>query len=160
MFTPDRAVFMMRLVTGGAVIALLVLTIGPFQGAEGEVGLSDKGAHVIAFYGLTLLAFSVAPQSRRTDLALWVLALGVLIELVQGVTGRSMSLLDLLADALGVAAATAPAWVERLRHEARRNPYLSFREIAAMDRRKRRGRRSARGKIDAQKRTSVSGGWR
>ena len=63
---------------------------------------------------------------------------GVLIEVLQGFTGRSMSLGDLGADALGLAAAAAPGFIEQLRRLARRHPDLSFAEIAARDRRRTR----------------------
>jgi VanZ family protein len=126
---------LLRAVAIVAVGGLLVLTVGPFQGLESRFGLSDTAAHLAAFYIITLLAFAVAPRSRRTDLALATLGLGVLIELAQGVVGRSLSLTDLLADAVGVGAATAPAWVEQLRHLARRHPFLSFPEALAADRR-------------------------
>lgn len=141
MITPYRAILLLRVVTAVAILGLLVFTLGPFQGVEARAGLNDKSAHVLAFYVITLLVFSVAPQWRRNDLALATLALGLFIELAQGLTGRSVSLLDLAADAVGVAAATLPGWIERLRYDARRHPYLSFSEISAKDRRKRGGRR-------------------
>ena len=163
MITPHRTILLLRAVTTIAVLCLLIVTIGPFQGAEGQVGLSDKGAHVIAFYIVTLLVFAVAPQWRRTDLALMTLGLGVLIEVAQGLTGRSVSLLDFLADGVGVAAAMAPAWIESLRYNARRHPYLSFLDIAAKDRRDNRRRRNPTG---SSSRTSAlnapvsKDGWR
>ena len=140
MVTPHRAVIAMRIVTAIAVAGLLIVTLGPFQGAESRAGLSDKAAHVIAFYCITLLAFSTAPRTRRTDLAIAILGLGVLIELIQGATGRSLSVGDLAADGLGVVAALAPTWVEGFRQQARRRPYLPLGQIAKIDRR-RRGKR-------------------
>lgn len=141
MITPHRAILLLRVVTVVAILGLLVFTLGPFQGVEARAGLSDKSAHVLAFYVISLLIFSVAPQWRRNDLALVTLVLGLFIELAQGLTGRSVSLLDLAADAVGVAAATLPGWIERLRYDARRHPYLSFSEISAKDRRQKGGRR-------------------
>ena len=141
LFTPHRAVTVLRVLTLIVIILLLVFTLGPFQGAESKAGLNDKSAHVIAFYFVALLAFTIAPRTRRTDLALMALALGVLIEVVQGATGRSLSLTDLLSDAAGIAAAMVPTWVERLRHDARRNPFLPFADIVALDRRRSRRRR-------------------
>ena len=137
LLTPHRTIMTLRFITAMAVCVLLVLTLGPFQGLEARVGMSDKAAHCAAFYILTLLVFAVAPNRRRADIALLVLGLGVLIELAQGVLGRSLSMTDLLADAVGVAAATAPAWVERLRYLGRRHPYLSFAAAKDMDRRRR-----------------------
>lgn len=140
MVTPYRAVIAMRIVTSIAVAGLLIVTLGPFQGAESRAGLSDKAAHVIALYCIALLAFSTAPRTRRTDLALATIGLGVVIELIQGVTGRSLSLGDLAADGLGVGAALAPTWVEGFRQQARRRPHLPLGQIAKTDRR-RRGKR-------------------
>lgn len=154
---------MLRVVTAVAIVGLLIFTLGPFQGVESRAGLSDKSAHAIAFYVITLLVFCVAPQSRRNDLALMTLGLGLLIELAQGLTGRSVSLLDFLADAAGVFAATAPGWIERLRYDARRNPYLTFSDISAKDRRQRSGRRHSaapNSRTAAGDRPVIKDGWR
>jgi VanZ family protein len=120
------------------VVAAAVLMLGPFQGAEGAFGLSDTEAHAIAFYGLTVGLFLSVPRTRRTDLALVAFGFGALIEIVQSQVGRSMSLSDLAADSVGIAAALAPGMIERLRHQVRANPYLSFRQIAQRERRVRR----------------------
>lgn len=137
MLTPHRTLQMLRAATVFAVVALLILTLGPFEGLEARFGLSDGLAHAVAFYGLTLLAFAVAPRTRRTDLAVAMLALGLTIELAQALVGRTLSLSDLLADAAGVGAATAPALIERFRDAARRRPYLTFTAIRERDRRRR-----------------------
>ncbi|MBN9318548.1 MAG: hypothetical protein J0I28_02515 [Caulobacterales bacterium] len=113
--------------------------LGPFQGLEESFGLSDKAAHALAFYATTLGLFLAAPRMRRMDLALGVLGFGLVMEGLQGVAGRDISLWDFAADAAGVAAAVAPGMVERLRHHVRTNPYMTFAEIGARDRR--RGRR-------------------
>lgn len=152
MLTPHRTLLLLRAATIAAVVGLLILTLGPFEGLEARFGLDDGMAHAIAFYGLSLLVFAIAPRTRRTDLALGVLALGLVIELAQGLVGRNFSLMDLLADAAGVVAATAPALVERFRDAARRRPYLTFAAIRDMDRRRRSsggGRVSARGRASA-----------
>lgn len=133
--TPHRILQLLRAAIVFAVLGLLVLTLGPFEGLEARFGLSDGLAHAVAFYGLTLLAFAVAPRTRRTDLAVWVLAFGLVIELAQGLVGRSLSLMDLLADAAGVGVATVPALIERFRDAARRRPYLTFAAIRERDRR-------------------------
>lgn len=163
MITPHRAVLILRAITVCTILGLLVFTLGPFQGVESRAGLSDKSAHAIAFYVLTLMVFAVAPQWRRNDLALMTLGLGLLIELAQGLTGRSVSLMDFLADAVGVVAATAPGWIERIRYDARRHPYLSFSEISDRDRRKKGGRRqspSSTGRTAANDRPIPKDGWR
>lgn len=138
--TPRHIVHLARVVGALGALVVAVLTLGPFQGLEQVVGLNDKAAHAIAFYGLAVMAFVVMPARRRTDLAVMVLAFGVAIEIVQGLTGRSASLTDLLADAAGVMAATLPGMVERLRHNMRHYPYMRFSDIARLDRRRRPSR--------------------
>ncbi|WP_221230732.1 hypothetical protein [Brevundimonas variabilis] len=112
--------------------------LGPFQGLEQSIGLNDTAAHVIAFYALTIIAFTVAPGRRRTDLAIMLLGFGLAIELAQAATGRSASLADLLADAAGITAALVPGFVERLRRDVRLYPSMSYAEIRRMDRRRAR----------------------
>ncbi len=162
MITPHRVVLVLRVATACTILGLLAFTLGPFQGVEARAGLSDKSAHAIAFYVVTLMVFAVAPQWRRNDLAVMTLGLGLLIELAQGLTGRSASLMDFLADAVGVVAATAPGWIERLRYDARRHPYLSFGDISARDRRKAGRRQSMRsnGRSAAGDRPLSKDGWR
>lgn len=135
MLTPRLALLGIRSTVALGAATMLLLMIGPFQGAEGHLGLNDKAAHAIAFYVLTLGLFLSAPNWRRTDLALFALAFGVLVEVAQGLTGREMSGSDVLADALGVAAATAPGVVERLRHHTRTRPDHNLWSILKADRR-------------------------
>lgn len=113
--TPRRLTLILRLSGLAASIGLSILLLGPFQGAETALGLTDKEAHAIGFFGLTLGLFALAPNRRRTDLALVAIFIGVVVELLQGLTGRSLSLADLGWDAIGVAAATLPGLIERLR---------------------------------------------
>lgn len=120
------------------VVALQVLMLGPFQGAEQIFGLNDIMAHAIAFYVLSLGLFVCLPRWRRTDLSIVAMGIGVAVEILQGATGRSASMFDLLADGAGVLAATLPGMVERLRHHVRVNPYMSFADISRYDRRARR----------------------
>ena len=96
--------------------------LGPFRGLEKHIVPVDKAAHVIAFYGLTLLAFSAFPSRRRVDLVVLAICVGAAIEIVQGVVGRDAELGDLAADAAGALAAFAPIYLERLRrpHAERR----------------------------------------
>lgn len=133
--TPLRLLRIIQLVFALGLIGVSVLMLGPFQGMEEHLGLSDKEAHAMAFYTLTTGLFLCAPRSRRTDLALAVFGFGALIEIVQGAVGRSMSLWDLMADGAGVAAALLPGIVERLRHHVRTSPDLSFADIEQRDRR-------------------------
>lgn len=139
MVTPRRIILLLRALTFAAVCVLLVLTIGPFQGLEARLGLSDKVAHIAAFYIVTLLALAIAPRFRRMEIGLMVFGLGVIIELGQGLVGRSLSLGDVVANTTGIVAAALPASIERLRYLARQHPDLSFRDAAGPDRRGRPG---------------------
>jgi VanZ family protein len=84
---------------------------------DGGTGLIpwDKAKHFIVFYGLAGCASLALPRSRLWRIGLVVLAFGGLIELVQPLAGRDADLGDLLADALGIAAAFGPMIVGRWR---------------------------------------------
>ena len=134
--TPRKIV---RLARAGAAVSTLLLAflmLGPFQGIEQAFGLSDKAAHAIAFFAATTGLFLIAPNWRRGDIALGAAALGVLIELLQGLTGRSMSMTDVLADFLGIGVALIPGLIEQVRWMARAHPDLTLAEIARQDRRR------------------------
>lgn len=93
----------------GAVLALLglfVAMLGPFQGAERAVGLTDKPAHAIGFFVVTACLTVLAPRLGLWRTALLAVALGAGVEAIQGLTGRSANPFDLLADIAGVAAAS------------------------------------------------------
>jgi hypothetical protein len=125
------------------VVGVTIVTLGPFQGAEQRFGLSDKEAHAMAFFAVSVGLFLCAPHRRRLDLALMVLTFGVGIEVVQSLVGRDGDIADACADAIGVFGAVAPGMVERLRHHVRINPNVTFVQIAATDRRRRRSKRAA-----------------
>ena len=134
--TPRRLISVLRIAFGLVALAAAVLMLGKtFQGLEAVFGLNDKAAHAIAFYGLAIALFTVAPRARRDDLALFVIASALGIELLQGLTGRSFSVMDFLAGAAGVTAAWLPGRIEDLRFEARRHPDVTFAEITARRRR-------------------------
>ena len=159
--TPNRLVALLRLAAVVSVIGLTVLLLGPFQGLERMFHLTDREAHAIAFFGVTLGLFAIAPRWRRTDLALVALAFGVSIELAQGLTGRSASAMDLLADGVGILAALCPGLIERLRHPIRTSPDVDVEVIRAADRRKGRGALPARahvGSSDAPAETAAEAG--
>ncbi len=153
MFTPAALILCARLALLGGGVAVAVLMLGPFQGAEQALGLNDKAAHGLAFYLLTITLFLAAPRTRRTDLALFVFGLSLALEVVQATVGRSADLGDLALDAVGVGAALAPGLIERARHHARNNPYLTFSEIRAISRR-RRQRRSRGAALPAPQRNA------
>lgn len=128
---------LMRIGVTAAALGLLGLMLGPFQGLERELGMGDYQAHALAFYGVTLLVFLVAPRSRRSDLVLILFGVGLLIELAQGVVGRAMSLTDVLANTLGIAAAYAPGLAEQVRRQLRHHPDRSITTMDRLDRRRR-----------------------
>lgn len=138
MLTPRRIVMAARLGFALAALGMAVLMLGPFQGLEQRFGLNDKAAHVIAFYALASGLFLIAPRQRRDDLALYVIAAAFGIELLQALTGRSVSIVDFLMGAAGVTAAWAPGRIEQLRQSFRRHPDMSLSDIAQLDRRLRR----------------------
>lgn len=143
-FTPRQIVRLCRLAAAVCALGLAGLMLGPFQGLEEAFGLSDTAAHAIAFFAATTGLFLVAPQWRRGDIAMGAVAFGVVIELLQGLTGRSMSLTDVAADLVGVGVALVPGTIERLRWMARAHPDLTLAEIAARDRRASRRREAAK----------------
>lgn len=108
-----------RIFVGFGFLTLVVLLLGPFQGLETRLGLSDKTAHAAAFYVLSLGLFASLPRIRRTDLAFGVAAFAAATEVAQTFTGRSGSFEDFAANAAGIAIAVLPAMVERLRYALR-----------------------------------------
>lgn len=136
--TPRQIIRLSRIAAAICGLGLAGLMLGPFQGLEQAFGLSDTAAHAIAFFAATTGLFLVAPKWRRGDIAIGAIAFGVVIELLQGLTGRSMSLTDVLADLLGVAVALIPGTIEHLRWMARAHPDMTLAEIAANDRRRMR----------------------
>ncbi len=87
---------------GVALVAYFSLVPAPPQ-IDMEEG--DKVAHLVAYAGLMLwFAQVLAGRTHRAILALLLVALGVALELAQGLTGyRSMSLADMAANTAGVA---------------------------------------------------------
>ena len=118
------------------VLGVVVLTLGPFAGAEEIFGMSDKLAHAVAFGGLLMIAFFAFPFRRRIDMMLAALALGAGIEIAQTFVARSSSLLDWVADAAGVYGVYVVSMIERWRWMIREQGALTFVEIAAMDARR------------------------
>jgi VanZ family protein len=89
--------------------------LGPFRGIERAVVPWDKAAHFIAFYGITLLAFSAFPKRRRMDLVVQAICAGAAMEVLQSMVGRDGQVGDIVADAAGALAVFAPMWLERRR---------------------------------------------
>lgn len=140
MLTPNHFVFCGRLALVVGLPIGLLLMLGSFQGAEHAFGLNDKAAHAIAFGCATLVLFVAMPRSRRGELALATLALGALVEVIQGVVGRDADIFDVGADLAGIGVVYLLTKVETLRALVRDQGRKSFWTIRAEDRR--RSRRS------------------
>lgn len=97
-----------------AVAILLWLTLAPQKALPPDPGLSDKWDHALAWTVLVLSGLVLAPR-RPWALAVFALALGAVVEVLQGVMGlgRDSDWRDLIADAAGVALAFAVAWLAR-----------------------------------------------
>jgi VanZ family protein len=112
---PKPIVIIIRICFGLMFLTATLLMLGPFQGAEVQFGLNDKAAHVIAFYGLTLMLMAVLPRIRSTDCFIIAIAFGGAIEVIQLFVGRSASVGDWAADVFGALLALLPVYVLRLR---------------------------------------------
>ena len=94
------------------VAGLLFVMVGPFQGAEKSVGVSDGVAHAMAFAFITGTLLLNLPKASRLQVALMAVALGIGVEFAQGLSGRDADWHDVVADAVGILAMTA-AWFPR-----------------------------------------------
>jgi len=118
------ACFPVPLMRAGLVVALVaIIVLAVLPGPEVPVTTTwDKLDHWFAFFTLSLLAdhaFPRAPFWRRT--ALWLLAYGVGIEILQGFTpDRDAEFMDVVADAISIASYGALRYVAAvLLHPAR-----------------------------------------
>jgi VanZ family protein len=69
-----------------------------------EIEVWDKLLHFTAYFGLAGIATLATGESRKAILApLGLIALGGLLEIVQGLVGRDMSIYDEFANCLGAA---------------------------------------------------------
>jgi len=94
---------------GWALVAfILYSTLAPSYDVP-NLHLWDKLEHAGAFFGVTLWFGGLIRRRRYALLALWMLLLGIAIELAQGYMGwgRDMDIHDVYADATGVAVAFA-----------------------------------------------------
>jgi len=76
-----------------------------------DVDVWDKALHFTAYFGLAVMTTIAVRADRR---ALWwalgLVALGGVLEIVQGMTGRDADIFDELANTLGVAAGLGIVW--------------------------------------------------
>ena len=111
--------------TLGAVILAVLLTISllPMDELVGPQPLSDKLMHALAFGFLMLWFCGLLARNRYWQAFAWLLAYGIMMEVLQLLTGyRYMELADVIADIIGLLAGwglallglgTWPLWVER-----------------------------------------------
>ena len=94
-----------RLILALAMLTITWMALLPVEDIVTPVSINDKIAHLLAFVALAFLADRGWPE-RAFDwpAALWLLAYGALIELLQSTTKtRSAEFADLLADVAGIA---------------------------------------------------------
>lgn len=91
----------------GVVAVLLWLCLTPSANLP-TIDLWDKIEHALAWIVLTGMGLALSPRRPRAIVA-FAFALGAFVEVAQSLMGqgRQGDLLDLLADAIGIAAATA-----------------------------------------------------
>ncbi len=88
----------------GIMLVVTVLCLLPSSKLP-DVNVSDKIEHIVTFVLLTFWFGSIVVRRDYFWLALALLAFGALIEVAQGLmgVGRQADLLDLRADAIGIA---------------------------------------------------------
>ena len=93
------------------IAVIVVGSLVPMPDVPSPIEHGDKLEHLLGYFGITAWYAQLVPDRRRLALyALGFLALGVAIELLQGLTSwRSADWNDLAADAVGVAAGWAVA---------------------------------------------------
>jgi VanZ family protein len=87
---------------------IIIMSLLPPSEVEGTLPYNDKLLHVAAYAALGFLTFLAAPESGKRRLwllsvytVLFCTAVGLAIELIQPLTGRSLEVLDLAADSGG-----------------------------------------------------------
>lgn len=103
----DRLRPWLRVGTTVGAVMLIALMLGPFQGLEQRVGMTDVLAHAVGFAIITAAILLNLPRLGRLSAAGLALALGLAIEMLQAQLGRSASLSDLGADLVGIALVAA-----------------------------------------------------
>jgi VanZ family protein len=100
-------------------LAVIVASLLPLR-AVSHLGMDDKLQHALAYTALALWFGGLMEPRRYGRLVLALMAMGVAIEIVQGVMGlgRQADAVDVAADAGGIAAGLALC-LAGLRHWAR-----------------------------------------
>ena len=133
LLTPGACLIALRIVLVAGVAAAVIALFGWLGLPDGSEGGMARAAML---YGLALLAFAALPQVRRDDIAGVAAALAGGAEAVHALALHHVSPLFLAADLAGIFAAWAPAAVEQYRRLAREARYVTFRDLAASDRRR------------------------
>jgi VanZ family protein len=99
-----RQIITFRLVLAAAFVVITHLATTPQQYPVVK-HISDKANHILAFYVLALLLdFSFPKSNLVTSKVIMLLTYGLLIEVIQSfIPNRMSSMLDLVADAIGIA---------------------------------------------------------
>ncbi len=104
-----------RVVAGLVPPALLLVIFGELTHdnvlGSLEIHVWDKALHFTAYFGLCLMTTVAVRADRR---ALWwaaaLIALGGVLEIVQGMTGRDADIFDEVANTLGVLTGLGVGW--------------------------------------------------
>lgn len=96
---------LLKLAAAAAILILLVMMLGPFGAVEARIG-SDKLGHVVAFGVIAVSLAILRPRWGLWLIAGAALAVGVAVEIIQGLTGRDADIADVFADMTGIALAT------------------------------------------------------
>jgi VanZ family protein len=90
----------------------IYLSLRPSGAEMPAMPFADKLIHGSGYGLLAVLAVCLFERARRWQALAWLLCLGGLIELVQGLlpTGRMMEAADVLANAIGIAAGAGLCW--------------------------------------------------
>lgn len=106
------------------VIAAMVLSLMPLQQIT-MPSWNDKFEHAMGYLLLTLWFCGLYRRQRYWVVALWMFAMGILVEILQGMMhlGRQADIRDIYADILGIGLAVFlaitplgrwPYWFEKL----------------------------------------------
>jgi VanZ family protein len=107
-----------------SVMVAMILSLAPTTVVE-LPDWNDKVEHCLGYFLLTFWFCSIYPRQRYWVVGLYMLGMGILVEVLQGVMqlGRQADVRDLVADVIGIAPALLlaltplgrwPRWFEAL----------------------------------------------
>ena len=107
-------ILLWRMVFGVALLTTCVLCLAPI-GVSSEIASGDKVVHFSMFFADAMLGMMATSRPRQVTVFLGLIALGVALEMGQGlVPGRMPSLADAAANTFGVGAAALLGRVSHL----------------------------------------------